>query len=212
MMIEMLEGNTGASAETEYLNLNFCRNLIVLAFLNKKTNVIEDFISKYLSSVNPVNRESIEHYAHAHLHYLRNRFSEALEECNKISFDELFVSTNDNMYFKNDVKKLTLICCYELKYFENAITHIDAYKHFLNNSKLMRESMKKGIELFLKLTTELIKLNFSFDEFKYSRLLTQIRNSTPGWHKEWLLNKAYEFSTKDPTNCKTKICVTRLNH
>ncbi|MDQ3021424.1 MAG: hypothetical protein M3R36_12775 [Bacteroidota bacterium] len=114
MMIEMLETNTAASAETEYFNLNFCRNLIVLAFLNKKTNVIEDFISKYLSSVNPVNRESIEHYAHAHLHYLRNRFLEALEECNKISFDELFVSTNDNMYFKNDVKKLTLICCYEL--------------------------------------------------------------------------------------------------
>ncbi|MDQ3021924.1 MAG: hypothetical protein M3R36_15325 [Bacteroidota bacterium] len=58
--------------------------------------------------------------------------------------------------------------------------------------------MKKGIELFLKLTTELIKLNFSFDEFKYSRLLTQVRNSIIGWHKEWLLNKLNEFLAKKP--------------
>ena len=76
------------------------------------------------------------------------------------------------------------------------MTHIDAHEHFLNNSKLMRDSMKKNLDLFLKLTKELIKLNFTFDEYKFSKLQAQINKLTGGWNKEWLMNKVSEFIIK----------------
>jgi hypothetical protein len=193
LLIEMLENNVEAYSESEYLGLNFCRNFIVVTSRARKKKALEEFIQKHLHKVEPHHRESIKGFAYANLFFIQKQFSKAIEFCNKTHFNELFISGKDNLYFKIDIKRILLICYYELGYFEMAVNQIDAYKHFLNNSKLIRDSFKDSIMKFLGFTDTLIRLKFSFDEYKLDKLYSQVKNSIKVGNRDWLMEKAEEM-------------------
>jgi hypothetical protein len=196
ILSEMLENNIETYSKSEYLRLNFCRNFIVVAARTNEAKALESFIAGHIQKVDPENRESIKDFAYANLYFIQKRFSKALEYCNKTQFNELFMSTNDNLYFKNDVKRISLICYYELGYYENALTQIDSYKHFLNNSKLIRDDMRESTHHFLNLTGKLINLKFSFDEYDLEKLLKEILNSKILGNRDWLLEKVNQLRKK----------------
>ena len=115
-------------------------------------------------------------------------------ECsqNNINLNDLLNSTNDNLYFKNDIKILTLKSLYELNAFESAISFIDTYKHFLRKSKLIKEEMRNNYLLFVSSVNELIRLKNNFDEYAFTKFKNRLI-SAKFTNVQWILEKLNEF-------------------
>ncbi|MCY7362516.1 MAG: hypothetical protein LH629_10705, partial [Ignavibacteria bacterium] len=139
--------------------------------------------------VDSKSRMSIKAYSNAHINFLQKNFEKTLELCNEINFNDLLATTNENLYFKNDIKKIMLISLYELDSFESAFSIIDAHKHFLSNSKLLKENQKEKIMLFLNFVNDMIKLKINFDDFKLIKLKEKATTNKELIYKEWILNK-----------------------
>ncbi|MBK8983676.1 MAG: hypothetical protein IPM38_15505 [Ignavibacteria bacterium] len=192
-LLEMLKLNVLSHKEKDFINLNLFRNILILCVMLKETELLKKFITKYIGYVDLQSRDTITAYSYSHLNFLLGDFEKALELCNKINYYDLLSSTNDNLYFKNDIRALTLKCLYELKYYENAISFIDTHKHFIRNSKLLNESPKKKYMNFLKFVSELIKLNLEFDEFSFKELKSNFISTKKLIQSDWISEKISEL-------------------
>jgi len=56
--------------------------------------------------------------------------------------NEFIFRTQENLFFKNDIKRLMFFCLYELNSIDSLISHIDAHKYYLKNSKLNKEDTR----------------------------------------------------------------------
>jgi len=195
-LLEMLKLNVISHKQKDYINLNLYRNILILCTMLKETDILKKFISKYLNFVEINSRNSVSAYSYSHLNFLQGNFEKALEYCNKINFNDLLISTNDNLYFKNDIKALTLKCLYELNFYESAISYIDTYKHFLRKSKLINDRPRKKCLNFLKYVSGLVKLKLNFDDFALAELKDKFLSSTEIIQSEWIKDKIYEMERK----------------
>lgn len=191
-MLEMLKFNVLSHRESDYIDLNLYRNILILCTMEKEINILKKFISKYIRFVDEQSRDSILAYSNSQLNFLQGKFQNTLDLCNNINLNDLLNSTNDNLYFKNDIKTLTLKSLYELNAFENAISYIDAYRHFLRKSKLIKEEMRNNYLLFVNSVSELIRLKFKFDEYAFTKFKTKIYSSK-FTNVQWILEKLNEF-------------------
>ncbi|HMQ69597.1 MAG TPA: hypothetical protein PKA90_11720 [Ignavibacteria bacterium] len=193
ILIEMLKQNILSHKGNSYIDLNLYRNIIVLCVTLRQTSVLRDFIHKYLKLSNPESREDLSVYSYAHLEFLQKNYEKTLMHCAKIDFNDLLSSANENLYFKNDIRKLIMFSLYELNSNESALSHIDAYKHFLKSSKLIKDDLRNRFNQFLNFVNELIKLRLRFDEYKILKLKEKIQMSTEIMNKGWLLEKLNEL-------------------
>lgn len=191
-ILEMLKFNVLSHKQKDSINLNLYRNILILCTLEKETEILKKFISKYINFVGAASRESILAYSNSQLNFLQGNYQKALELCNKINLNDLLSSTNDNLYFKNDIKTLTLKSLYELKAFESALSFIDTYKHFLRKSKLIKDEMRKNYLLFVNFVNELIRLNNNFDEYTFTKFKTKLSQSK-FTNSNWILEKLNEL-------------------
>lgn len=152
-------------------------------------------------------------YANSMYDIMNKDFKKALTLLCKINFNNFLDAIDDNLYFKTDIKRYTLICMYELGYFENALIQIDSYKHYLNYTRIIPGKMKKKNINFLNLLTELIKINHLFDEFKLHKLKIKILNASINdiTYREWFLKKISEFNFAQSTTSKTVHQLAKLN-
>ncbi|MEO8446519.1 MAG: hypothetical protein ABI528_03440 [bacterium] len=194
ILIEMLKQNILSHKGNSYIDLNLYRNIVVLCVTLRQTSVLQNFIRNYLDLSNPESRKDLSVYSYAHLEFLQRNYEKTLIHCAKIDFNNFLATTNENLFFKNDIRKLNLLSLYELKSYESAIAHIDAYKHFLKSSKLIKDDIRNRFNKFLNLVNELIKLRLGFDEFKMMKLKEKIQKSTEVKNKVWLLEKIDELA------------------
>lgn len=192
IMLEMLSRKVVSHREG-IINLNLYRNVLIMCFRENETAMMRKFIHEYINLVNKESRESMLVYSNAHLNFLEGNFKMSLQLCNKINFTNLLNTTNENLFFKNDVRALTLRCMYELNSFESAIYQIDTYKHFLKNSELIKDSLRKKYMTYINIVSRLIKLKNNFDEYDLFKLKAQVLNSKDIVGKEWILKKINEF-------------------
>ena len=191
-LLEMLKFNVLSHREGDYININLYRNILILCTMEKEIIILKKFISKYIHFVDMESRESIYAYSNSQLNFLQGKFQKALELCNNINLNDLLISTNDNLYFKNDIKTLTLKSLYELNAFENAISFIDAYRHFLRKSKLIKEEMRNNYLQFANSVSELIRLKIKFDEYAFTKFKKKV-SSSKFTNVQWVLEKLNEF-------------------
>lgn len=191
-MLEMLKFNVLSHKESDFINLNLYRNILILCTMERETIILKNFISKYIRFVDEQSRESVLAYSNSQLNFLQGNYQKALDLCNHINLNVLLDSTNDNLYFKNDIKTLTLKSLYELNALENAISYIDSYKHFLRKSKLMKEEMRKSYSLFINSVSELIRLRNRFDEYAFIKFKTRMSSSNFS-NVHWILEKLNEI-------------------
>lgn len=194
-MLEMLKFNVLSHKQRDSINLNLFRNILILCTIEKEIGILKKFISKYINFIDAGRRESVLAYSNSQLNFLQGNYQKALELCNKINLNELLNSTNDNLYFKNDIKTLTLKSLYELKAFESAMSFIDTYKHFLRKSKLIKEEMRKNYLLFANSVNELIRLNNNFDEYAITKFKARL-NQLKFTNSKWILEKLNELECR----------------
>lgn len=191
-MLEMLKFNVLSHRDGDYININLYRNILVLCTMEKEITILKKFISKYIGFVDIQSRDSLIAYSYSQLNFLQGKYQKALDLCNNINFSDLLHSTNDNLYFKNDIKTLTLKCLYELNAYESAISFIDAYRHFLRKSKLIKEEMRNNYLLFINSVSELIRLKNKFDEYAF--LNFKHRSASAKFtNAQWIVEKLNEF-------------------
>ncbi|MDQ3021854.1 MAG: hypothetical protein M3R36_14975 [Bacteroidota bacterium] len=96
---------------------------------------LRKFISKYANKVAPEYIEDIKQYSNACIYFKEKSFEKCLEQ----------LSTNDLLNFptmKTSKQTLKICCLYELSYFENVLSTIDSFEHFLRNNKNVSEIIK----------------------------------------------------------------------
>lgn len=192
IMLEMLRKNVTSHKE-DYINLNLYRNVLLTCFKLNDLKMLNKFISDYFKNTDPECRDSILTFSDAHREFLKGNYAGSLQLASKMNFRNLFISSGESFYFKNDIKSLILKCLYELNYNENAFNHIDSYKHFLNNSLLIKESLKKKYMTFINATAAMIKLKSEYDEYKYHKIKKSVSERNDIVSKPWLLKKLNEF-------------------
>lgn len=197
LLLEMLEHNIISHTKKNYIHINLYRNILILCFKLKEISKLKNFVSGYLKFVREDSRSTITAYSKAHLNFLEGNFEAALESCHKINFNDLFMSTNENLYFKIDVKTLILKCFYELNSYESAFSHLHTFRQFLNNSKIIRESSKKMHLQLLKFIFDMLNLKLNFNEYKFITLKNKVIASQSLSGMEWITEKLNELEVNN---------------
>ncbi|HAY34145.1 MAG TPA: hypothetical protein DCY06_08405 [Bacteroidetes bacterium] len=196
-LLEMLNMNILSHKNNDSIGLNLYRNIIILCLMLNETDILKKFILKYISFVEKESRHAVLTYSNSQLYFLQGNFEKALELCGKINFNDLLIKGNDNLYFKNDIKTLTLKCLYELNAFENTISQIDTFKHFIRNSKLIKDDVRKRFINFLNIVNRLIKLKNKFDASEFEDLKLKFKNTKKIIHSAWISAKICELENKN---------------
>jgi hypothetical protein len=193
---EMLDNNYLSHTRSGYIDSIALRNIVFLCMNLKDEKSFSSFIKRIDYIVKEDQREQIHLYANSLYHVMLNDFEKALSYLSKININSFFDSLDDNLYFKNDIKKYTIVCFVELGYYENALIQIDSYKHFLNYSKIIPESIKFSSHNFLNLLSEVIFLKMEFDEYRSVQLEKKIllqKGKLNSYLYNWLLKKSIEI-------------------
>jgi|GEM_PF-5455189 len=85
---------------------------------------------------------------------------------------------------------------YDLKYDDYLITQINNYKKFLKRNKLVTDSRKKKINIFLNIIEKLVYLKHSYSRVGISDLNYAIIKNKDADHRDWLLKKIEELNQK----------------
>lgn len=113
------------------------------------------------------------------------------------SIDLLKEMNPEEIKEKTSVKSLMAINYYELGYYENLISLIDAAKKFITENKFMTSSRKEYTSAFYTALKKITMLRLNeFDDFTVKELKEQILNTPYITHRNWLLEKIEELERK----------------
>jgi hypothetical protein len=170
--------------QKKYLQANLFRNIFYTALMLKKLDWAQGFADNYCSLLLPEQKTDMVNYTGAMLCFERKKYDEALEYIIKVNHT-FFV-------FKYEAKILMLKIYYELNSYEQAISLIDSFSHFLTKNKNVSFTYKETFMTFLKFLKLLIKQRLDQDRVnKYNKheLLKQAENTEHFMSKAWILEK-----------------------
>ena len=108
------------------------------------------YIEKYNHNLTEEKKNTLD-FCHAYIAYRQGRHDEALELLSKTTFT--------NFIMKIQVRLLLLQLAYEKHYFDQALTMIDSFRHYVSRESLLLEKLKAILLRFLKITGDMIKHN-----------------------------------------------------
>lgn len=164
----------------DYLSVEAFRPILNLGLKLKKYKWTLEFINTFKNKLPPDRRRNMFHYASALYFFHTGKHSESMRHSQKVEFDHFL--------FKLDLRDLMLMTLFEMNAFENALSHIDTYKHFLNNDKTLAEAEKKRHRNFIDIVQKFIEyINEPEDsiEMKIQKLMNEEHSN-----KEWIKEKA----------------------
>lgn len=113
---------------------------------------------------------------------------------------ELFSKTNFKLYLmKVMVKSYSVRIYYELNLYEQALSAIDAFRHYLKTEKLMAEDQKTAHYEFMRMLTRLTELKTegvnkkNLVDLELLKKQSEQMSSNPLGSKNWLLKKLEDF-------------------
>ena len=180
----ILENNYYKSDVSTDIPVELFRTVLLLSLELKKYSWAYKFIRKYKSEILPDKRENMYHFGCSEYYFHRGKFAEALKSINKIK--------PDHFMLKIDMRNLMLRSYYELGLFDNALSLIDSYRHFLSNEKTLSASEKKLNKNFVNTVYKMIKYRISF--CKSVKDLPEFDLSIELPHKEWIKEKVTELN------------------
>jgi len=186
----------------ETVDRNFIpsQNLLFINFISTFTSACmaneyewsERFMNRYLKEITPKEEKAnTVNYCKGFLAYRMKDFDKALE---------YFSKTNFKLYLmKIMVKSYSVRIYYEQNMYEQVLSAIDAFRHYLKSEKMMAEEQKTAHYEFLKHLTDLTMLEIEGieknDDDKLPFIRKQIKEmqSNPLGAKNWLIEKSEKF-------------------
>lgn len=166
---------------TEEMTAQRFKNIFIAAVNIQEMKWAENFCSKYISKVQSEYRESMQYYSSALLKFINKDFRDALADLNKVK--------NDYFILKLDIKSWTLKIYFELSYTEQALSHIDSYRHFLAKNLSISLQLKQRHLSFLKFTSDMMRLRNNPDNSAVEMLIKELSNNNNVVHADWITEK-----------------------
>lgn len=161
------------------------RNIYLTAMRVGEYDWVERFIGIFKGKLHEENRQSIVELARAQLEFEKKNFDKTLEHINKIKTDQVF--------FKIDVKNLSLMSFYELGHYESSLSLIESFRRMLNSSPSLTEQYSQKNINFINSVSALIKLKTGSGEDSPGKLKEKVNNYEMLANKKWLMEKIDEL-------------------
>ncbi|MEO6695443.1 MAG: hypothetical protein ABIY50_13360 [Ignavibacteria bacterium] len=150
----------------------------------------DDYIRNFKDNLT-AEKQSTLNFCYGIISYKKGDLDEALDYFSKANFP--------NFIIKVQVKILLLQLYYEKKYYDQANSMIDTFRHYLSREKLIQNSIKSPILEFVKITGNLIKYNSGIEDkdlnYKLNKIKTEIENLSSNRFgiKLWLIERFAEI-------------------
>lgn len=180
----MLKGISFSEKGKRYIQANLFRNIFYTALLLKKHDWAEEFVRKYSDYLLPEQRPDMLNYTGAMLLFERKKFDEAVELISRVNYS-FFV-------FKYEAKVLMIKIYYELNLFEQDLSLIDSFSHFLTKNKNVSAEYKESFNNFLKFVKILIRqknIPEKTSKFTVNEVLMKAESMDHFISKRWVLEK-----------------------
>lgn len=151
----------------------------------------ENFINNYISRVRPELQRDTLCESMAAKYYHEKNYEHSLKELAKI--------TSGTLQLKLNIKSLTLKIYYELNETEQLYSHLDTYKHFILNNKLIHERLSGQVNNYINYSKRLFDIkNTEISEkgFELQKLKKEILDNHSLSEKFWLLKKTEELESQ----------------
>ncbi len=178
---EQLERDVYNSVEGGPIAQDMFRNIVINALRLKEYGWVEGFINKHIENLLPEYKENMYNFSMSLLSFDTGNFEHSLSYLSGVKFD--------TFVFKFDVKILTLMVYFELGYFEAAISMVDSFRHFIQESQSISGYIKEIHMNFIKFLNEMLKMKIGHKPYDKQIFKEEIREAKVR-NKEWLLEKA----------------------
>ena len=165
-------------------------NEVKIAIRVNEFNWAEDYIIRFSERLEE-EKESTLNFCYGFINYKKGNLDEALKLFSKTYFSIFII--------KVQVKIFQLQIYFEKEYFDQAVSMIDSFKHYLKREKTIKENFKESFYEFLRLTNDLIKLKSNYysndKDFYKEKLKNEINNVKNNQFgiKIWLDEKIKDF-------------------
>ena len=168
-------------SETSPLTFMKFRNTYLTAFTLNEYEWIENFIKDYGKEIIESDRENAIRIANAQLEFERGNYEKVLESVAGINAD--------HAYSKIDIRNLTVMSYYELNHIESALSMIDSYRHFINNSSNLSEIFRESHLRFVNSLNSLIIFKGKGQSEKLLELKDKLLPFRNDRRVRWLMEK-----------------------
>ncbi|HAY32971.1 MAG TPA: hypothetical protein DCY06_02450 [Bacteroidetes bacterium] len=160
------------------------RNTYLTAFSLNEYEWVENFIKNYGKEIIESDRVNSVKIAYAQLEFERGNYENVLESVAGINAD--------HAYSKIDIRNLTLMSYYELNHTESALSMIDSYRHFINNSSNLSEVFRESHLRFVNSLNSLIIFKGKNQKEKLMELKDKLLPFRKERRVNWLIGKIDE--------------------
>lgn len=147
----------------------------------KETGWAREFVKEYAERLPQDVQENMKSFAFANLLFEEEDFEGSLNHLRKIDIDHFAL--------KYDVRNLQLRIFIEMEHIEEALSLIDAYKHFIANNKSVSEYYRQITNNFLRFCKNIIDLKMQKGKLSADEIKRDIENENAVNFKSWLLEK-----------------------
>lgn len=169
-------------ADSDFIPHILFMNVVTCGLDSGEFKWIKEFITNYNSELKEEHRNNIFNFSFALYHYRMGNYSIALEFASKIISDE--------MSYKHQLKSLYLKIFFDMNEIQSFYSHVDSYKHFLNNDKMLRKENKNVILNYILFAKKIFDLrsNPDIERSEIDYLRKKILNHKDVINKTWLLD------------------------
>jgi Tfp pilus assembly protein PilF len=161
------------------------RNIYLSAIRVGEFSWAENFINEFKKKLQKEDRQNIVSLAMAQLEFEKKEYESTLEYLKKISTDQLF--------YKVDVKILSLRSLYELGHYETVISTIESFRRMLNSNTSLTEQYRQKNLNFTGALNMLVKAKMDNDPEAAGKTAEKIKAYDMITNKNWLLKKTEEI-------------------
>ena len=181
----ILENNCYSEKDGEMMNGMSYLNI----FLNKEyflnAEEMGKFISDNLKYVDTHSRNNVENLSRICYCIKSGQFEKGLDILSRLS-------TGETMY-KIIIYRYKLMLLYELKLFEELISYIDSFEHYLRNNRLLNEFMREMYTALCKALKLLIRIKLNPGEKIFDELDLAVDKCRNKVFYRWVLEKSNEL-------------------
>ncbi len=130
----------------------------------------EEYIDRFKNSISEEHRQGCLNYCYGYINYRKGNLEKSLDLLSQVNFS--------NFIIKIQVKNLLLMITYELGYYEQAVSLIDTFRHYLMREKNLLPDYRESFTDYLRITGDMIKLNSDINKSEYDYFKKKIINDT----------------------------------
>lgn len=173
--------------ERDFLSHILFMNVITSGLDSGETKWVENFIRRYCDALKPEHRDNMFNFSFALIHLREKNYDTALEFISKV--------ISDDLSYKHQLKSFYLKIYFELGEVQAFYSHIDSYRHFIKNDKLISPESREYITNYITLSKKLFDMKNSPDKniFEMQNMKKEITSHKSLINKLWLLKKVNEF-------------------